>query len=58
MKHKLRDMAAHYLDVWEREVTAAEDIGLREPALDGPDTSVRTEQERADDGERGDERGR
>jgi hypothetical protein len=30
-----------YLDVWEREVTAVEDETLLEPALGGPDTSVR-----------------
>lgn len=31
-----------YLDVWERLVTAVEDPELREPALGGPDTAVRT----------------
>jgi hypothetical protein len=30
-----------YLDVWEREVTALDDLSLRDPAVDGPDTSVR-----------------
>lgn len=30
-----------YLDVWQREVTAAEDPGLREVALGGPDTTTR-----------------
>jgi hypothetical protein len=30
-----------YLDVWQREVTATEDETLREPALGGPDTTVR-----------------
>lgn len=30
-----------YLDVWEREVTAIEDPGLREVALGGPDTTTR-----------------
>ncbi|MBN1204060.1 MAG: hypothetical protein JXB05_03940 [Myxococcaceae bacterium] len=31
-----------YLDVWERLVTALEDPGIREVALGGPDTTVRT----------------
>ncbi|HSK55826.1 MAG TPA: DUF6519 domain-containing protein [Jiangellales bacterium] len=30
-----------YLDVWEREVTALEDDGIREVALGGPDTAAR-----------------
>ena len=30
-----------YVDVWEREVTAVEDPGLREVALGGPDTTTR-----------------
>jgi len=30
-----------YLEVWQREVTATEDETLREPALGGPDTTVR-----------------
>ncbi len=30
-----------YLDVWQREVTATEDETLRDPALGGPDTTVR-----------------
>jgi uncharacterized protein DUF6519 len=30
-----------YLDVWQREVTAAEDPSIREPALGGPDTTIR-----------------
>ena len=30
-----------YLDVWTREVTAIEDVRLIEPALGGPDTSIR-----------------
>ena len=30
-----------YIDVWEREVTAVEDPGLREVALGGPDTTTR-----------------
>ena len=30
-----------YLDVWEREVTAVDDPHLLDPALGGPDTSVR-----------------
>jgi hypothetical protein len=29
-----------YLDVWTKEVTAIEDVQLREPALDGVDSSV------------------
>jgi hypothetical protein len=29
-----------YLDVWTKAVTAIEDVELREPALDGVDTSV------------------
>ncbi|MBN1512856.1 MAG: right-handed parallel beta-helix repeat-containing protein [Phycisphaerae bacterium] len=32
-----------YLDVWERHVTALEDPALREPALDGPDTTTRVQ---------------
>ncbi|MEA2874069.1 MAG: hypothetical protein QOH67_4045 [Hyphomicrobiales bacterium] len=32
-----------YLDVWEREVTAAEDPGLADAALGGPDTATRTQ---------------
>lgn len=32
-----------YLDVWTRHVTALEDPELREPALDGPDTTTRTQ---------------
>ncbi|MGI8823523.1 MAG: DUF2867 domain-containing protein [Acidimicrobiia bacterium] len=32
-----------YLDVWERLVTAAEDPDLGDPALGGPDTTVRTD---------------
>jgi len=32
-----------YLDVWERHVGAAEDPGLLEPALGGPDTCSRTQ---------------
>ncbi|MBZ4415600.1 DUF6519 domain-containing protein [Myxococcus sp. RHSTA-1-4] len=31
-----------YLDVWEQLVTALEDPGIREVALGGPDTTVRT----------------
>ena len=30
-----------YLEVWQREVSATEDETLREPALGGPDTTVR-----------------
>jgi hypothetical protein len=30
-----------YLDVWERHVTSVEDPGLREPALNGEDTTTR-----------------
>jgi hypothetical protein len=30
-----------YFDVWEREVTAPEDDGIREVALGGPDTAAR-----------------
>jgi hypothetical protein len=30
-----------YLDVWTEEVTAIEDVQLREPALDGVDSSDR-----------------
>jgi hypothetical protein len=30
-----------YLEVWQRQVSAAEDETLREPALGGPDTTVR-----------------
>ncbi len=30
-----------YLQVWQREITATEDETLREPALGGPDTTVR-----------------
>jgi hypothetical protein len=30
-----------YLDVWERLVTASEDDGIREPAVDGPATTPR-----------------
>jgi Family of unknown function (DUF6519) len=30
-----------YLDAWEREVTAVDDPQLRDPALGGPDTSLR-----------------
>jgi hypothetical protein len=30
-----------YLDVWSREFTVIEDVHLSEPALDGPDTSIR-----------------
>lgn len=32
-----------YLDVWQREVTVAEDWDLREPALGGPDTATRVQ---------------
>ena len=32
-----------YLDVWERLITAAEDEGIREVALGGPDTAARTQ---------------
>ncbi len=32
-----------YLDVWEREITALEDLGIRELALGGPDTALRTQ---------------
>jgi nitrous oxidase accessory protein NosD len=32
-----------YLDVWQREVTVLEDPGLREPALNGPDTATRVQ---------------
>lgn len=34
-------MFVAYLDVWQREVTAAEDPSIREPALGGPDTTTR-----------------
>ncbi len=34
-----------YLDVWERHVTAAEDLDLREEALGGPDTATRLKTE-------------
>lgn len=30
-----------YLDVWSREFTVIEDVHLSEPALGGPDTSIR-----------------
>ena len=30
-----------YLDIWTREVTAIEDVQVREPIHDGPDTSTR-----------------
>jgi len=30
-----------YVDVWTTEVAAIEDAQLREPALGGPDTSIR-----------------
>jgi hypothetical protein len=33
-----------FLETWERLVTAVEDDSLREPALGGPDTTVRTQQ--------------
>lgn len=33
---------AIYLDVWERELTAAHDPDIREIALNGPDTATRT----------------
>jgi len=32
-----------YLDVWERHVTALEDDSIREVALDGPDTTTRSQ---------------
>lgn len=32
-----------YLDVWQREVTVFEDDGLREVALNGPDTATRVQ---------------
>ncbi len=32
-----------YLDVWQREVTVFEDYALREPALNGPDTTTRAQ---------------
>jgi hypothetical protein len=32
-----------YLDVWERPITAIEDPSIREVALGGPDTAIRTE---------------
>ncbi|HVH98167.1 MAG TPA: DUF6519 domain-containing protein, partial [Enhygromyxa sp.] len=32
-----------YLDVWERPITAVQDPDIREVALGGPDTSVRTQ---------------
>jgi hypothetical protein len=32
-----------YLDVWERHVTAVEDDSIREVALDGPDTTSRSQ---------------
>jgi hypothetical protein len=35
----------YYLDVWPREVTAAEDQNLKEQALSGPDTTVRVKTE-------------
>jgi hypothetical protein len=35
------DINLLYLDVWQREVTVFEDDGLREPALNGPDTATR-----------------
>ena len=31
-----------YLDVWERDITAIEDVNIREKALGGPDTATRT----------------
>jgi hypothetical protein len=31
-----------YLDVWQRHITALEDEGIREVALNGPDTATRT----------------
>ena len=31
-----------YLDVWQRHITTLEDEGIREVALDGPDTATRT----------------
>jgi hypothetical protein len=31
-----------YLDVWQRHLTALEDPGIREVALNGPDTATRT----------------
>jgi len=36
-----RDLA--YLDLWERPVTYLEDPGIREIALEGPDTTTRTQ---------------
>lgn len=34
---------AVFLDVWERHVTHVEDPGIKEPALDGPDTATRVQ---------------
>lgn len=37
------DINLVYLDVWQREVTVFEDDGLREIALNGPDTATRVQ---------------
>ncbi len=34
-----------HLDVWERHITSVEDDGIREKALDGPDTTTRAKTE-------------